>query len=222
MEAQLAHALTWLEPRALLLALALPPVIRIVGHWLPEELFMLAMGVLAARAESPAAAATLLLAVLVSHSFADHAAFGIGCWLRPRLGRFPRIAARLDRVTTWLSASPAALLGLVPARVLPLGRGAWLVGCGVAGVSWRRFAAVNLLALIAHVACWCGLGWWLHADLDRLVRSAQLGVGGAVAIVVAVVLAVSGVLLWRRRPVWQPATVRALRRAGTALRQRWS
>ncbi len=222
MEAQLALALTWIEPRALLLALALPPVIRVVGHWLPEELFMLAMGVLAARADSPAAAATLLSAVLISHSVTDHAAFGIGRWLRPRLGRFPGIAARLDKVTGWLSASPAALLGLVPARVLPLGRGAWLVGCGVARVPWRRFAAVDLLALITHVACWCGLGWWLHADLDRLVRSAQLGAGGAVAIVAATVLAVSAVMLWRRRQVWQPATARALRRAGSALRQRWS
>lgn len=221
MEAQLAAVLTWLEPRALLLALALPPVIRIVGHWVPEELFMLAMGVLAARADSPAAAITLLGAVLLSQSVTDHAAYGVGRWLRPRISRFPRIRSRLDKVTDWLTASPRALLGLVPARVLPLGRGAWLIGSGVAGVPWRRFAAVDLLAVVAHVVCWCGLGWWLHADLDRLVRSAQIGAGTAVAVVLGVALTASAVVLWRRRPEWQPATARVLRRAGEALRLPW-
>ena len=41
---------------AILLALLLPPLIRLVGHWIPEELFMVAIGVLAAR--SPSAGGT--------------------------------------------------------------------------------------------------------------------------------------------------------------------
>ena len=67
-ELHLANLLAWLEPRALLLALALPPVIRVVGHWIPEELFMVALGVLAARSDSAMAAAVLLAAVFVGLS----------------------------------------------------------------------------------------------------------------------------------------------------------
>jgi hypothetical protein len=37
--------------------------------------------------------------------------------------------------------------------------------------------------------------------------------------VLTLVLAVSAVLVWRRRPLWQPGTVRAVRRAGNAIRQ---
>ncbi len=219
MDAPLIEILSWMEPHALLLAMALPPVIRVVGHWLPEELFMVAMGVLAARADSGPEAAGLLAAVLFSHMAADHGVYGGGCWLRSRLERFPRIAPRLGRVADWLSRSPAALLGFVPARVFPLGRGAWLAGCGVAGVRWRTFAAVDLLALLAHVAFWCGLGWWLHTDLPRLMASVQLGGGTAIGLVVATAALASATLAWTRRNDWWPATGRALRRAGATVRR---
>ena len=47
-EQQLAALVAWLEPNALWVVLVLPVVIRIVGHWLPEEVFMLAVGAVAA------------------------------------------------------------------------------------------------------------------------------------------------------------------------------
>lgn len=214
----LPDLLAWLEPRALLLAICLPPVIRVVGHWLPEEVFMVAIGVLAARSGSPQAAALLFAAVVASHFVTDQAVFLIGRWLRPRLARFPRIQARLGVVTSRLEGSPAALLGFIPARVLPLGRGAWLAGCGVVGIPWARFAAVDLAALLVHLATWSGLGWWLANDLGRLAVSAQVGKVAGLWLAIALVAAIGGLVVWRTRPRWQPAGVRVVRRAGRTLR----
>jgi membrane protein DedA with SNARE-associated domain len=218
-EGQVAEALAWLTPRALLLALLMPPLIRIVGHLLPEEIFMVAIGVLAAASGSPREAAVLLLAVTASHFVTDQAVYLSGRWLRPRLGRFPRLAVRLESVTESLAASPAALVSLIPARVLPLGRAAWLAGCGVVRIPWPRFALVDLAALVVHVSVWSGLGWWLAGDLARLESTARLG--RLIAVWVAVTIAF-GLALWlarRRWSEWQPATARAVRRVGHSLRQ---
>ncbi len=198
MAPHLQAALGWLQPHALLFALALPPVIRMVGHWLPEELFMIAMGVLAARSDSPLAAVTLLGAVLVSHFATDQGVYLAGRWLRPRLDRFPRLAHRLEQVTGRLATSRGALLGLVPARVLPLGRGAWLAGAGVVGVPWVRFAAVDVIALAAHVLLWCGLGWWLAGDLLRLAASAEMIKAASLWAVAATTSVIIALVLWRR------------------------
>jgi membrane protein DedA with SNARE-associated domain len=217
-EGHLADVLAWLEPHALLLALALPPVIRAVGHVVPEELFMVAIGVLAARSGSPAAAVTLLAAAGLSHLVSDHLVYLAGRWMRPRLDRFPRIRSRLDSVAAHLERSPSAMVGFIPARVLPLGRGAWLAGCGVAGIPWRRFAAWDVTALVAHVLAWCGLGWWLAGDLARLEATAASGKMVAAWLVAATASVLAAVALVRRRSLWQPATVRAARRLGDSLR----
>jgi membrane protein DedA with SNARE-associated domain len=195
----LTDLISWLEPHALLLALVLPPVIRVVGHWIPEELFMIAMGVLAARADSAGAAALILGAVFVSQFLTDQAVYIAGRWLRPRLDRFPRIENRLRFVTDRLAESRVALLGLVPARVLPLGRGAWLAACGVVRVPWPRFAAVDLAALVVHLAVWSGLGWWFAGDLQKLSASADTGKLVATWLAVALVIAISAVIVWRTR-----------------------
>jgi membrane protein DedA with SNARE-associated domain len=219
MEPYLVELLSWLEPRAVLVALALPPVIRVVGHWIPEELFMIAMGVLAFRAESPAQAVLILSAVVASHFLADQVVFRLGVWVRPRLQRFPRVSRRLSSVTSRLTASPAALFALVPARVFPLGRGAWLAGCGVVGVPWLRFAAVDLLALLCHLTFWSGMGWWLAGDLGLLQVSAEVGKTGAVWVSITLISTILAVILWRRRMQWSPATVRVVRTAGRTLRR---
>jgi membrane protein DedA with SNARE-associated domain len=195
----LTDLIIWLEPHAFLLAFALPPVIRVVGHWIPEELFMVAMGVLAARTDSPGVAAGIFGAVVISHFATDQAVYLAGRWLRPRLGRFPRIEVRLRSVTDRLANSPAALLGLVPARVLPVGRGAWLAACGVVQVPWPRFAAVDLAALVVHLAVWSGLGWWFAGDLRRLSASADAGKVVGTWLAVALILAISAVTVWRSR-----------------------
>ena len=215
----LVDLIAWIEPHAILLALLLPPLIRVVGHWIPEELFMVTVGVLAARSPSGATATSILGAVLVSHFLTDQIVYLGGRWLRPRLERFPRIEARLATVTDRLTDSPAALLGLVPARVLPLGRGAWLAACGVVRIPWVRFAAVDLAALVLHLAVWSGLGWWLAGDLGRLAASVDAGRVAGVWLAAGLVTAITIVILWRSREVWQPRTIRSVRRAGRSLRR---
>jgi membrane protein DedA with SNARE-associated domain len=196
----------------------MPPVIRIVGHLVPEELFMITMGVIAAGCESPRQAVALLSVVLASHLVTDQVVYLGGCWLRDRLQRFPRARGPIEKVTSRLTSSPGAILGLIPGRVLPLGRAAWLAGCGVVGVPWRLFVAVDLAALLVHLGTWSGLGWWLAGDLSRLAVSAQVGRMLAVWVVVTLICAISAVLVWRWRPSWQPVTGRAMRRAGRSFR----
>jgi len=215
----LAEALAWLEPRALLLALTMPPVIRVFGHVIPEELFMVAMGVLAARADSPAQAGVLLVAVALSHVLTDQLVFGGGRWLHPRLGRFPAIERRLAGVAARLDESPAALAALVPARVLPCGRAAWLAAAGIARVRWHRFLAWDVVAVTAHVVVWSGLGWWLAGDLALLESTAAAGGWIGVAMIVAAATAVPTLLVLRSRPRWQPVTVEVARRLGRSIRQ---
>ena len=222
--ALLADVLAWLEPRALLLALAMPPAIRVLGHVIPEELFMVAMGVLAARSHSPAQAAVLLGAVALSHVLTDQLVYGGGRWLHPRLGRFPRIGQRLTGVAARLNDSPAALAALVPARVLPCGRAAWLAAAGIAGVRWHRFLFWDVVAVAAHLATWSGLGWWLAGDLARLESTAAAGGWIGASILVAVVATVPALMILRSRPGWQVATGQAARRFGRSIRQlgrRW-
>ena len=208
----LTDLIAWLEPHALLLALVMPPVIRVVGHWIPEELFMVAMGVLAARAGSSGAAAAILVAVVISHFATDQVVYLAGRWLRPRLGRFPRIEGRLRFVTDRLATSPIALLGLVPARVLPVGRGAWLAACGVVRVPWPRFAAVDFSALVLHLSVWSGLGWWFAGDLNKLSASADTGRLVGTWLAVALVVAFSVVVVWRSRGSRQTDTLEVVNR----------
>ncbi len=210
---QLPDLLAWIEPRALMLALVLPPLIRVVGHWIPEELFMVAMGVLAARSGSFEEAFILLGAVTLSHFLTDQITYLLGCWLRPRVGRFPWIAKKLESVTSRLVGSPSAIWGLVPARVLPLGRGAWLAGCGMVDISWKRFAFVDFFALLVHLAAWSGLGWWLASDIVRLQHSVEEGKIIGTWVAIALVAACAVYLVWRARRSWQPAEMRADRRS---------
>ena len=214
----IAVIISWIEPHAILLALALPPVIRVVGHWIPEELFMVSIGVLAARSPNAGTAGMILGAVILSHFVTDQVVYLVGRWLRPRLGRYPRIEARLASVTHQLEDNPVALLGLVPARVLPLGRGAWLAACGAVRIPWIRFATIDLAALIVHLAVWSGLGWWFAGDLSRLAESADAGRIAGVWFAAALITMVTAMILWRSRETWQPATVRRFRRAGRSLR----
>jgi len=205
---QLASLLAWLGPNAVWVALVGPVLVRLVGHWLPEELFMMGIGVVAARAGSPAETARILAAVWLGHFATDQTVYLVGLKLRSALMGRPAFARPIERVAARLEASPSALAGLVPARVFPLGRGVWLAACGVVGIRWPRFAAVDAAALVAHVALWCGLGWWLGNETSRLVVSAEIGRLAALWAAAAAVSALLAVLAWRRWKSLRPAARR--------------
>jgi len=183
-----------LQAHALLLALVLPPAIRLVGHWLPEEPLLVAMGVLAQRSAPPEAVAILTL-LWLSNAVTDHVVFGLGRVLAPRLGRWPRVESRLRPVLERAASSRWALAAFVPARVLPLGRAAWLAGFGVAGVAYGTFAAVDGAAVALHLLVWCGLGWWAGTHAALVVDVAKPATAW---FLLAVVASVAAVLLWRR------------------------
>ena len=196
MESLLDQAIRWIGPHAVLLALVLPVVIRIVGHWLPEELFMVAVGVLAAR-RPPGEAAVLLAAAWTGHFVTDQAVFTVGRWLSRRLDRHEAVRRRIDPARRRLLESPRAAWGLVPARVLPVGRGAWLLAAGAVGLPRLRFAAVDAVALTVHTVVWCGLGWLAQ---DGAAAAAEAGMAASAWVAAAVVLAALSVAAWRRRP----------------------
>jgi len=160
---------------------------------------MMALGAVAARSGSPLVAAELLIAVWIGHFVTDQAVYFGGRKLKPRLERSRRFASPIARVTRQLEKSPGALLGLIPARVLPLGRGAWLAACGVIGVPWRRFVVVDMAALVLEVGLWCGLGWWMGRELSGLALSAEMAKMVALWIAAAATAAAAAVVAWRRR-----------------------
>ncbi len=196
MDAVLNHAMAWIEPHAVLLAFVLPLVIRIVGHWLPEELFMVVVGVLASRRPAPGAAA-LLGAMWAGQFLTDQAVFTVGRAVRRRLDRWERVRSRITPVLGRLAGSPGALWGFVPARVLPLGRGAWLLAAGAVGTPRMRFVTVDAVALVAHTLVWCGLGWLAG---DRAAMATEVGIAASFWVAAAVVLSVLSIVAWRRMP----------------------
>lgn len=160
---------------------------------------MMALGAIAARSGSPLIAAQLLIVVWIGHFVTDHAVYFSGMKLKPRFERSRRFSSPIARVASRLEKSPGALLGLIPARVLPLGRGAWLAATGVIGVEWKRFVVVDMAALVLHVSIWCGLGWWMGRELSGLVLSAEMAKVVALWTIAAGISAALAVIAWRRR-----------------------
>lgn len=196
----LTDVLAWIEPHAVLLALVLPAVIRVVGHWLPEELFMIAVGMLASR-RPPAGAAVLLGAAWLGHFLTDQAVYSVGRAVMTRLLRRERVRRHVAPILERIHASPRTLWSLIPARVLPLGRGAWLLAAGGARVPRWHFMAVDALAVTMHVVLWCGLGWVVEDGAEVLAESGKLV---ALWTAVAVAAAAAAVFAWRRSAMLRP------------------
>ncbi len=183
-----------LHAHAILLALVLPVAIRLAGHWLPEEPLMVAMGVLAAHGP-PERAAAIFAALWASHAGTDYGVFAFGRALATRMDRFPRLARRVRPVADRIAGSRWSLAALIPVRVFPLGRGAWLMGYGLAGVPRWRFAAVDALAVTVFLLVWCGLGWWFGPHVGALLSVAK---PAALWLLLAAVASIFAVFLWRR------------------------
>jgi hypothetical protein len=66
---------------------------------------------------------------------------------------------------------------------------------------------------------WSGLGWWLAGDLGRLAASVDAGRVAGLWLAAGLVTAITVVILWRSREIWQPRTIRSVRRAGRSLRR---
>jgi membrane protein DedA with SNARE-associated domain len=199
---EILHAL---QAHAVLLALLLPPAIRVTGHWLPEEPLMVAMGVLASRS-TPERAAMILAALWLSHAATDYAVFSLGRLLGSRLDRWPRLAGRVHPVAERVAASAWTRAALIPARVLPLGRAVWLLGFGLGGVPGPAFAALDAVAVAAFLLVWCGLGWWVGPRITLLLPAAR---PAALWLLLAAVASAGAVVLWRRLRLRAPsATMR--------------
>ncbi len=157
---------------------------------------MVAMGVLAAR-RSPGEAVVLLSAVWMGHFLTDQIVYTIGRGLRgPLLGR-ERARRRVVPILERVRRSQKAVWGLVPARVLPLGRGAWLLALGAAAVPRLRFAIVDAAALVLHVVVWCGLGWVAEGRATVVMEVGKVGLLWAVA---AAGISLGAIVVWRRLP----------------------
>ena len=203
MEAGLSWTVEALAPHAALLALVLPVVMRFVGHLLPEELFMIAIGIVAQRADTPGEATFLLMAVFVGHLIGDHTMFGVGVILERRAQRFPRLAARIRPMAQRLRARPSNLLGFIPGRVLPLARGAWMAACGWVGVPLALYSLVDAVAILVHIAFWSGLGWVFAGQIGSLELFAETAPLGAAWIAAALITAVVTIIALRRAsPGW--------------------
>jgi membrane protein DedA with SNARE-associated domain len=189
---------------------------RFVGHLLPEELFMIAIGVVAHRADSPADATVLLGAVFVGHLIGDHTMFAVGVWLERRTQAFPRLAARVRPLAARLRSRPSRLLGLIPGRVFPFARGAWMAACGYVNVPLWLYTTVDALAIVVHIAFWSGLGWFFAGHVSSLEVLVEAAPVVAAWIVATLLTAIGSVVVWRRKAPgrlkeWAPESWRALR-----------
>ncbi len=187
----MVHAL---QAHDLVLALVLPVALRFTGHWLPEEPLMVAMGMVAAR-DAPAHAAALLALLWMSHVVTDFAVYSLGRVAAPRLDRWPRIARRVRPMAERIAGSRWALAALIPVRVFPVGRGAWLMGFGMAGVSRPRFAAADAVAVAVFLLVWCGLGWWVGPRAMPIIEAMKPATFWLLA---GAGVTVGGVLAWLR------------------------
>jgi membrane protein DedA with SNARE-associated domain len=136
-----------------------------------------------------------LLAAAWLGSFAgDQTWFAVGRRFGPGVSRrFPRLADRLERASSLLRRHETVFV--LSFRFLYGVRNVAPVACGVAGMRWGRFAALNFAAAGIWAASFIAAGWFLGAQLgpERLMW----GLGGVAVAVVSVLMLRRAM---RRRP----------------------
>lgn len=169
-----------------------------VGLLLPGELALVLAGVLAARGNlSPWLLGVLAFVAAVA---GDVSAFSIGRRLGPRLqttrlgrrlneGRFRRaqdLLARRGAVAVVTGRWVGVLRTIVPSMA------------GVAGLSWQRFMAADLVAASTWVAGCIGVGYLARGSWDTAQSIASTATGVVLTLVVVLLIA-AALVAWRRR-----------------------
>ncbi|MCB9797945.1 MAG: DedA family protein [Alphaproteobacteria bacterium] len=175
-----------------LLAVLVALLLTAVGLPIPEDISLIAAGVLAANGHANYVDAVLVGYVGVLGS--DLIAFGLGrrVGLHPKgwLGRMfgerqiRRIMRFYRRFGPWT---------VVICRNLPGMRFPAFFFSGATGMSLRRFLALDAAAAVVTVAVWTQVGWWLGPRVQQWfgvlsdIRYALMGLG----------LTLAAVVMWR-------------------------
>ena len=120
----------------------------------------------------------------------DNIGFAIGHFggrrVAERLGRFVFLTPqRLNGATRWFERYGGRVV--VVARFIDGLRQVNGIIAGIAGMSWRRFIAVNALGAVLWVAAWACVGYFSGSHVDAIYRTIaryQLYVAGAVVLLV--------------------------------------
>ncbi|MGC5031286.1 DedA family protein [Micromonospora sp. DT229] len=153
--------------------------------------------------QDPLVVLLVVLAGAIGAYLGDLAVYLALCWGGERIARrlrWLRGPQRLDRVSARVRESGVSLF--LVSRLIPGGRLPVLLAAAVSGVTWRRFAVLNLPASLLWSA--------LYAAIGVLGRAVFPEPWQSVIAAIVLVLLVSQVLGWwgRRRqvPVQPPAT----------------
>lgn len=165
------------------------------GSPIPEDVPLLAAGVLSAHGSLSVGAASMALWAAVMTR--DLLIFGLGRHYGPRLIRRPWVQrvftpARLGKAEAAIRTRGAAVVAV--GRFLPGIRGTVFFAAGLSGVRPRTFLLVDGVAAAVSVPVFVALGAALGRNLDQLWAAAvKLKGSMLVAVAAALVLAV----LWR-------------------------
>jgi membrane-associated protein len=146
----------------------------------PGELALIGGAILAA--DNELSLPLVICAGIVGGLVGDNASYLIGSKLGApasrRLFRAERSRARLRWASTQLAEHGRVII--LTGRFIPVGRTATTFSAGMLAMPWRRFVAIDAVAVLA---------WALYASFAGYVGGRTFGLDGAAVLVGAVVLA---------------------------------
>jgi membrane-associated protein len=146
----------------------------------PGELALIGGAILAADGEL--SLALVVAAGILGGLLGDNASYLLGARLgQPaslRLFRGRRSRSRLEWARLQLAEHGRVII--LTARFIPVGRTATTFAAGALGMPWRRFVAIDAVAVVA---------WALYASLAGSLGGRALGLDGAAVLLGAILLA---------------------------------